>query len=124
MLLVGTIKLFIKIGGIKGSLRSMTWLFVGRKTFLIAHLCNVEQDINLTCIAKMWSISSSLKHLQDHSPAAVSDVKPLFAELQGQYGIQLICGEVLKLESLVYWKASTETRIDLLKHLFHLVFVA
>jgi hypothetical protein len=87
------------------------------------HFRRFQKVINLTRISKIETLSCSLKHLQDNMASAVRHFISLFTQLQVKYHVELHLGEVLKDKGLVYWQPSAKTRVDILEHVLHLVFV-
>lgn len=94
------------------------------ETFLLPNLGVVEQNVNLACIAKVRAVTHAAEDFQCNAPTSLRGHERLSLQFSVKDSSHLIIVEVFEEETRIDGKAPGKSGIDVLHHLFHLLFVA
>jgi hypothetical protein len=97
---------------------------IASEALLLTDLGIVEQDINLTSVAKVGAVAHTAEHLQRNTPTSLRGHEMLSLQLGVKDSSHLVIIEIFEEETGVDGEPPGESGIDVLHHLFHLLFVA
>jgi len=94
------------------------------EALLLPNFGVVKQHVNLACVAKVGAVAHATEHLQRNAPTSFRGEEFLSFQLSIKDCSHLVVVEIFEKETRVDGKAPGESRVDVLHHFFHLLFVA
>lgn len=88
------------------------------------NLCIIEQDVNLACVAKVRPVAHTAEDFQRDTSASLCGHERLSLQLSIKNCSHLFVVKIFEQETRIDGEASGESWVDVLHHLFHLLFVA